>query len=309
AIHRPPAAFPDRAHARHRDRPLAVARDEHRRHRGDRPRGPRRGAPAAVRDRRAARERTAARRRDALRAFRQLDARDACVAAAGDRRAPVVPGVVMKSWPAVFGQAQSRWQAAGWLLAAAFPVLALVVDKAASTTYAIFFLAGLWLLARGRAVRAGDAKWVLLAFAAYFAVGVLSYFLGEQTRLGEQLLGRDIRFLGALAVFLVLARLALPERLLAAGFIAGGFVTGAVAVAEVLMAGPAHRAGGETISIVFGHLSALLFARNLAIAPFRRTARGRPAVAAAFALVAVTLASTRGGRPAAFPGRAPGTPA
>src|SRR5690606_6306373 len=144
-----------------------AARDEHRRHRDRRSRGPRRGAPAAVRDGRAARERAAARGRDALRAFRQLDARDARVAAAGGCHVPVAPGAAMSSWLAVFGRAQSRCQAAGWLLAAAFPALALVVDKAASTIYAIFFLADLWLLVRGRATRPGNAKWVLLAFAAY----------------------------------------------------------------------------------------------------------------------------------------------
>ncbi|HEX7029837.1 MAG TPA: O-antigen ligase family protein [Gammaproteobacteria bacterium] len=194
----------------------------------------------------------------------------------------------------------SRWQLAGWMLALAFPVLALVVDKAASTIFAIFFLAGIGLLIRGR--RAGPdpvTRGVLLAFAAYFLVGVASFFLGEQTRLGEQLLGRDLRFLGGVAVFLALARLALPERWLRFSFVAGGFVTGAFAIVEVIAAADAdYRAGGETISIVFGHLSAALFAVNLAIALFGKEGRPMawpvPWLAAGFALAAVTLSSTRG---------------
>ncbi|HEX7046440.1 MAG TPA: O-antigen ligase family protein [Gammaproteobacteria bacterium] len=197
----------------------------------------------------------------------------------------------MNAWQDV-----SRWRLAGWMLALAFPVLALIVDKAASTIFAIFFLAGLWLLIRGRRERLDVAtRWVLIAFAAYFLVGVLSFFLGEQTRLGEQLLGRDIRFLGGVAVFFALARLALPERLLRFSFVAGGFVTGIFAIVEVVAASHAnYRASGETISIVFGHLAAVLFAVNLAIALFEKKGRPVALLAAGFALAAVTLSSTRG---------------
>lgn len=199
-------------------------------------------------------------------------------------------------------QNMSRWRLAGWALALAFPVLALVVDKAASTIFAIFFLAGIWLLILGRRERPGTAtRSVLIAFAAYFLVGVASFFLGDQTRLGEQLLGRDIRFLGGVAVFFALARLALPERLLRFSFIAGGFVTGTFAIIEVIAATHAdYRAGGETISIVFGHLAAVLFAVNLAIALFEKKGRPVALLAAGFALAAVTLSSTRGALLAVF---------
>lgn len=206
----------------------------------------------------------------------------------------------MNPWRDLIEQAQAlpggRWRLAGLLLAFAFPVLALVVDKAASTIFAIFFLAGLWFLARGRFERPDRAiRWVLIAFAAYFLVGTLSFFLGEQTRLGEQLLGRDIRFLGAVAVFFALARLAMPERLLRVAFVTGGVVTGMIAIIEVIAAShPDYRAGGETISIVFGHLAVLLFAVNLAIVLFSKKGRLAALPGVVFALAAVTLSSTRG---------------
>jgi O-antigen ligase len=175
--------------------------------------------------------------------------------------------------------------------------LALVADHVASTVFAVFFLAGLWLLLfrRGNGMTDRNARWVLLAFAAYFLVGVVTFFLGEQTRLGEKILGRDIRFLGAVPVYFVFLALALPRRLLRHTFGAAGIVTGVLAIAEVLLAEQAdYRAGGRTISIVFGHLAAGLFAINLALALFERRGWGWSAIGALLAIVAVVLSGTRG---------------
>lgn len=202
----------------------------------------------------------------------------------------------MKAWNAVFGRAESRWQLAGWLLAFAFPILALVVDKAASTIYAIFFLAGMWFLITRRFEKPSpEMRWVLIAFAAYFLVGVLSYFLGEQTRLGEKILGRDIRFLGAIPVFLAIAALRIPATMVFAALGIGGVVTGVVAAVQVWTGIEGGRAGGETISIVFGHLSAALAVTNLALLIHERNAIRVLMVAGVVgATIAVLLSGTRG---------------
>lgn len=202
----------------------------------------------------------------------------------------------MKAWNDTFGHARNSWQLAGWLLASAFMVLALVLDKSASTVYAIFFLAGLYLLITRRfETPLPEMRWVLIAFAAYFLVGVLSFFLGEQTRLGEKILGRDIRFLGAIPVFLVIAALRIPGAIVFASLGLGGVVTAIVAGAQVWTGIEGGRAGGETISIVFGHLSAALAVINLALLVHERKAMRIFAIAGFFgATIAVLLSGTRG---------------
>src|SRR5690606_24049797 len=151
------------------------------------------------------------RRCNTVRTLRQCSR---CVAVAGVVRAGArncLQGREMNRLREFLGADASGWQLAGRVLAFAFPVTALVVPTAASTVFAIFFLAGLWLLIRGRAGKPDPLlTWILVAFAAYFAVGALSFFLGEQTRLGEKLLGRDLRFLGAVVVAFALLRLQMP---------------------------------------------------------------------------------------------------
>jgi len=192
--------------------------------------------------------------------------------------------------------AESGWQRAGWLLLAIFIVFALVAGKVASTVFAVLFLAGLWLLLRRRTERPGPLPaWVLASFAAYFLAGVLAYFIsGEQTRLGEQLLGRDIRFLGAIPVYFAIRALRLPPRALLAGLGLAGALTGVFAVLQVAL-GDELRATGASISILFGHLSAALAVVNLALA-LRGVdgTRGWAMAGAAGGLAAVLLSGTRG---------------
>ncbi|MBW3568268.1 MAG: hypothetical protein KY410_10000, partial [Proteobacteria bacterium] len=208
----------------------------------------------------------------------------------------------MKHLARLLPPADSGWQRAGWLLIVAFLLFALVLDKVASTIYAVLFLAGLWLLIRRRAM-ANDKRyrWLLAAFALYFVVGVVSYFLGEQTRLGEKLMGRDIRFLAATPVFFAIFSLRLPANVLMTAIGLGGVVTGIAALVEVAGAGWDTRATGETISILFGHLAAALVVVNLALA-FYETHRMRwlNAAGALCALGAVLLSGTRGAALAAM---------
>lgn len=193
--------------------------------------------------------------------------------------------------------AASRLQLLAWCLLAAFPLLALTVDKAASVIFALFVIAGLVILVkRDWPPLHRESRWVLLAFAAYFLASLASFLLGEQTRLGEKILGRDARFLLALPLFFALLKTGFAERWLKLAVAAGGMFTGAWAIGEVIIAGDfSHRASGESISIVFGHLSALLFALNLALLlRGNRQERWLAALGSVFALVAVTFSGTRG---------------
>src|SRR5690606_39934233 len=256
-------------------------------------RSPRPGARqrAAVRDHRTARGGGAARRRHALRALRQLAGGDRGVLPAGHRLRFAQVECAMNQ------AAASRLQLLAWCLLAAFPLLALTGDKAGSVICALFVIAGLVILVRRDwPPLHRESRWVLLAFAAYFLASLASFLLGEQTRLGEKILGRDARFLLALPLFFALLKTGFAERWLKLAVAAGGMFTGAWAIGEVIIAGDfSHRASGESISIVFGHLSALLFALNLALLlRGNRQERWLAALGAVFALVAVTFSGTRG---------------
>ncbi|MDX1454539.1 MAG: O-antigen ligase family protein [Gammaproteobacteria bacterium] len=194
-----------------------------------------------------------------------------------------------------------------WLLGLLllFPVLSLVVSKAASVIFTLLALAGIYLGIRRSGPRiAGDLLAVRRAFASYFLVGLVLYlilFIGdEHTELATKLLGRDIRFLVAGLVLVAIAvATALPlasRKWLDASFIAGGLLVGLVAIAEVMLAsGPAHRASGASISILFGHLSAA-FAISLGVLGLHRQGQARFLffLAAFMAVVAVILSGTRG---------------
>src|SRR5690606_12660454 len=219
-----------------------------------------------------------------------------CVHPAARRTFPAETGRLMHAgW---MGQdASTRMQWIAWWLAAAFPVFALTIDKAASVIFALFVIAGLVIVVRGnRPPLAREAKWLLLAFAVHFLVSLASFLLGEQTRLGEKILGRDARFLLAVPVCFALLNVAMPELLLKRALAVGGMFTGAWAIGEVIVAGDlGHRVSGESISIVFGQLSALLFALNFALLlQGERRDRFFAVPATVLALVAVAFSGTRG---------------
>lgn len=145
-----------------------------------------------------------------------------------------------------------------WLNAVLFVAGALTVPKLASTTFTLLALTGIVLLARGRwpldLTRA--EKWLLLAFALYFIVGVVSYNLGVKTRLGWEIIFRDIRFLFAIPIYIVLRRYPLPRSWFWLMLVIAGLAAVGVATVNYLSEQDGWRASGGTISIVFGHLMA-----------------------------------------------------
>ncbi len=95
----------------------------------------------------------------------------------------------------------------------AFIALALTVNYAYSTTFFLLALLGMYVgLRRGFVNRLTRAeRLVMLAFAAYVGVAIASFLLGMQTNVGFRFLGRDLRFLLFIPVYLSI-RWSRPQR-------------------------------------------------------------------------------------------------
>lgn len=88
----------------------------------------------------------------------------------------------------------------------AFLALALTVNYAYSTAFFLLAIIGLYVGLRRGFVNGltRTEKLVMLAFAAYVAVAIGSFLLGEQTRVGFRFIGRDLRFLLFIPVFVAI---------------------------------------------------------------------------------------------------------
>lgn len=112
----------------------------------------------------------------------------------------------------------------------AFLALALTVDYAYSTAFFLLAIIGLYVgLRRGFGNGLARAeRLVILTFVAYVAVAIASFLLGEQTRVGFRFMGRDLRFLLFIPVFVAI-RWARPKArhlgLALAGAAVGAFIT------------------------------------------------------------------------------------
>lgn len=145
------------------------------------------------------------------------------------------------------------------LLAYGFVALALTVNYAASITFFLLSIIGMYVgLRRGFVNGLSRAeKLLMLAFATYPAVAVITYLVGTQTNIGFRLLGRDLRFLLFIPIYLAV-RSARP-RLEHVGWAFAGSALGALVIA-VLQSRPwpalaPHGVAGTHIT--FGDLAML----------------------------------------------------
>lgn len=85
-----------------------------------------------------------------------------------------------------------------------FLALSLTVNYAASVSFFLLAIVGMYIgLRRGFLNGLSEPeKWVMLVFAVYPAVAIVSYLVGVQTNVGFRFLGRDLRFLLFIPVFL-----------------------------------------------------------------------------------------------------------
>lgn len=194
---------------------------------------------------------------------------------------------------------QASWtQRFVWLNVVLFVAGALVVPKLASTTFTLLALTGIVLLARERWPMdlSRAEKWLLLAFALYFIVGVASYSLGIKTRLGWEIIFRDIRFLFAIPLYLILRRYPLPRWLFWLALAIGALAAFGGALVDYLEKIGGWRASGATISIVFGHLCVAMGLLSASGAVFLHDRWQRLLLLCALvaAIIAIILSGTRG---------------
>jgi hypothetical protein len=156
-------------------------------------------------------------------------------------------------------------------LACAFLALALTVNSAASVTFFLLAILGMYVgFRRGFVAGLSRAeKLVMLAFVAYPAVAIASYMLGTQTNVGFRMLGRDLRFLLFIPTYLAI-RWSRPQARHIGWALAGGAVGALIIALLQRQPWPApvpHGVAGTHIS--FGDLSILSgFLAAALLAPF-----------------------------------------
>lgn len=154
-----------------------------------------------------------------------------------------------------------------WLVAALvllFPVATLLVDSAATVSLLLLALLGiLFTVVRRDPATPLSRDEKLLVFSAVFfvAVAVLAYLLGEPNYLGFKKLGRYLRFLLLVPIYLVMRRVS-GEGAWWTGLALGGIAAGSFALFAAI-AGEAETlfdmdATGVTSVVLFGDLSLVM---------------------------------------------------
>lgn len=180
---------------------------------------------------------------------------------------------------------------------AAFIALALVVPKASSGLHLLLFILAMSALRKPRPALSAGETGFLVALFALWASGLLAFLLGGMTELGIKVLGRDLRLLFAIPVYLLLRRQAGLAHWVVPAFGVAGVLLGIHSGIESLLAESArYRASGASISIVFGHMAAAVAAVNFGLLLFaeRRHALLLHVAGMAGACLAVYFSHTRG---------------
>ncbi len=144
------------------------------------------------------------------------------------------------------------------LLVLAFPAATLYVNRGDSYTLGLLMLIGIWVWVRdgARIWLNRDSGTLCLVFALLFAVAVLSYVTGYQTTDGFHFLGRYLRFLLILPVYLAFRRYPPTAKTVFVGLALGALTAGVLASLEFLQAhGPVRVAAQTDLSIIFGDLT------------------------------------------------------
>lgn len=151
-----------------------------------------------------------------------------------------------------------------WLttfLVIVFPFATLFINRGDSYTLGLLMLAGVWVWAVSSARRwlNRDSAWLWVVCALFFGVLLLSYVLGVQTDAGFRFLGRYLRFLLVVPVYLAFRRYPPPAKAVFIGLAGGALVGGVLALLRFLHAQGAIRISASTdLSIIFGDLAATM---------------------------------------------------
>lgn len=174
-----------------------------------------------------------------------------------------------------------------WLVAAVillFPVATLLIERAATVAMLLLALLGVLFTLTERRLKmplSRDEK--LLLFSAVFlvVVAVAAYLLGEMNYLGFKKLGRYLRFLLLIPIYLLVRRLPDGEGVWWTGLALGGIAAGLSSLYVMLVGAEAIETRlfhGVTEPVLFGYLSLAVAYMNLGGLAFYR--RRKPALVA-----------------------------
>jgi O-antigen ligase len=144
------------------------------------------------------------------------------------------------------------------LLVLAYPTATLFINHGDSYTLGLLSIVGIWVWIRDSAHfwLNRDSTVLCLAFASLFVIVVLSYVTGYQTVAGFHFLGRYLRFLFFLPVYLAFRRYPPTAKTVFIGLALGALTAGAMATLEFIYANGPIRVDAETgLSIIFGDLA------------------------------------------------------
>jgi O-antigen ligase len=185
-----------------------------------------------------------------------------------------------------------------------FPTLSNLVQHAGSTTLILLALIGLTIsLSQGkRPTLSSEEKWLIWAFAGYFAVSLLSFAVnalsGDLVHPQLKYIEKVLRMLFFIAVYLLLRHIRLPQWGLWYGVSVGAIIAGVYSLIDVGGFQLAHRVSGAYHPIAFGDLSLVM--GFMSFAGFRYFRHQHPALVMipitglALGIVACFLSGTRG---------------
>lgn len=144
------------------------------------------------------------------------------------------------------------------LLVLAYPAATLFINHGDSYTLGLLTIIGIlvWIRESAWAWLTRDSEILCLAFALLFVVAVLSYVTGYQTVAGFHFLGRYLRFLFILPVYLAFRRYPPTAKTVFIGLALGALTAGVMASMELIYTQGPIRVDAETgLSIIFGDLA------------------------------------------------------
>jgi O-antigen ligase len=144
------------------------------------------------------------------------------------------------------------------ILVLAYPAATLFINHGDSYTLGLLTIIGIWVWIHDgvRIWLNRDSGILCLVFALLFAVILLSYVSGYETVTGFHFLGRFLRFLFIVPVYLAFRRYPPTAKSVFIGLALGALVAGALASLEFIQAHGPIRVDAQTdLSIIFGDLT------------------------------------------------------
>ena len=188
------------------------------------------------------------------------------------------------------------------VVAIVFPAALLTINRADSVVLSMLVLTGLYISLRcSSSIRFTTLeRMLLMAFASVFVAAIAAYLFGSQTSVGFRMLGRDIRFLLFIPIYLVFRCIPPRRQTVFIGIALGSIVIGVYALVEYFHYG-VERVGAVSGPIEFGDIALVTAVSSLSLplafagAIYRKYLYWLTAVAIVCGLIASFLSGTRGG--------------